>query len=89
MINEPLVVPPPRVEPTFQQAKGVSVAANWKGRVVSLEELVKGIASGKANLNLVMPNETAINQLARATRGTLQVPGLRFFNQSTVRTSRR
>jgi hypothetical protein len=89
MIAAPLVVPPARVEPAFQQAKGVTVAANWKGEVTSLEALVKGIAGGKANLNLVMANEPAINQLARATRGTLQIPGIHFFSQSTVRAARR
>ena len=89
MINAPLVVAPPQAQPAFQHAKGVTVAANWKGEVVSLEVLVKAIAAGKANINLVMANETAINQLARATRGTLAVPGIRFFSQSTVRAARR
>jgi len=89
MIDAPLNVEPPRVEPTFQPARGVSMAANWKGETVSLDVLVKAVAAGKANLSLVMPNEVAINQLARATRGTLQVPGIRFFNEPTVRTGRR
>jgi hypothetical protein len=83
MMNEPLVVAPARVEPAFQPAKGVSVAANWKGEVTSIEALVKGIATGTANISLVMANEPAINQLARATRGTLQVPGIRFFSESS------
>jgi hypothetical protein len=89
MINAPLVVAPPRVEPAFQQAKGVSVAANWKAEVTSLKDLVKAIASDKASLNLVMPNETAINQLARATRNTLQIRGIRFYTESVVRAGRR
>jgi hypothetical protein len=89
MINAPLVVAPPRVEPTFQQAKGVSIAANWKGEVVSLEQLVKAIAAGQANIGLVTANETAINQLAKATRGTLAVPGIRFFSAPVVRAGRR
>jgi hypothetical protein len=89
MCNVPLIVEPPRVEPTFQPAKGVSMAANWKGEVTSLEVLVKAIAAGKANLVMVIPNDVAINQIARATRGTLQVPGIRFFNQATIRAGRR
>jgi len=89
MINEPLMAQPACVEPAFQPAKGVSVAANWKGEVTSLELLVKGIAGGKANLNLVTPNHSAISQLARATRGTLQVPGIRFFSESVVRAGRK
>jgi hypothetical protein len=89
MVNAPLMVTPPAVEPTFQQARGVTTAVNWKGQVVSLELLVKAIVAGKANISLVMANEVAINLLARATRGTLQVPGIRFFSQSTVRAGRR
>lgn len=83
----PVVAPaPPR--PTFQRAAGVSTASNWKGQCFSPALLVKAIADGKANINLVSANETAINALARATRGTLQVPGIRFFNEPTVRTRR-
>jgi hypothetical protein len=89
MIAAPLVVAPARVEPAFQQAKGVSVAANWKGEVTSLGALVKAVAENKASIGLVMPNETAINQLAKATRGTLVIPGIRFFSESVVRAGRR
>lgn len=78
--NAPLAVVPAVVEPAFQQAKGVSVAANWKGQVTSMESLVKAIAAGKANLNLVTANEVVIGQLARATRGTLVIPGVRFYS---------
>jgi hypothetical protein len=88
LISSPLVVAPPRIEPTFQQAKGVSVSANWRGEVVSLEALVKAVAAGNASINLVQANEPAINQLARPTRGTLPVPGVRFYSQSTVRASK-
>jgi hypothetical protein len=88
MINAPLVVAPPRVEPAFQAARRITTAVNWKGQVTSLEALVKAIAAGKANIGLVMANETAINQLARATRGTLEVPGVRFFHEPVVRAGR-
>lgn len=87
--NEPLPVVMPDVsEPVFQKAAGISTAANWKGTCISLQQLVKAIAEGKANLNLVSDNPTAINQLARATRGTLQVPGIRFYNEPSVRVRR-
>ena len=89
MIAAPLVVTPPQVEPSFQHAKGVSTAMNWKGQVTSLESLVKAIAAGQANVNLVKPDESAINALARATRGTLQIPGIRFYHESIVRASTR
>lgn len=89
MIAAPLPVIRPQEQPAFQSARGISTATNWKGEVVSLEKLVKAIAAGKANIGLVMANEVSINQLARATRGTLEVPGIRFFTQATVRAGRR
>jgi len=89
MIAAPLPLIQPEVQPAFQSAKGVTTAMNWKGEVTSLPELVKANATGKANISLVMPNETAVGQLARATRGSLQVPGIRFFTESVVRAGRR
>jgi translation initiation factor IF-2 len=89
MVNAPLTVAPPRVEPAFQPAKGVSVAANWKGEVTSLRALVKAIAEGKADLHLVKANDAAINEKARVTRGTLVIPGVRFFSEPVVRAGRR
>ena len=89
MIAAPLVVAPSQVQPAFQAARGITSATNWKGEVISLEALVKAIAAGKASITLVTPCEVAINQLARATRGTLEVPGIRFFSQPVVRAGRR
>jgi hypothetical protein len=89
MIAAPLALVVPQAPPAFQQAKGVSIAATWKGQVTSLEALVRAIAAGQASINLVQPNEPAINQLARATRGTLQVSGICFFSEPVVRAGRR
>jgi hypothetical protein len=89
MIAAPLSVAPAEAEPAFHAARGISTAVNWRGQVTSLGALVKAIAAGKANISLVMANEPAINQLARATRGTLEVPGIRFFSQPVVRAGRR
>lgn len=74
--------------PAFQRAAGISTANNWKGECISIAQLVQAIAAGKANINLVAANGTAINALARATRGTLTVPGIKFFNEPTVRARR-
>ena len=89
MATAPLPLVMPVVEPQFQPVRGISTATNWKGEVTHLLALVKAIAAGEASLSLISPNETAINQLARATRGTLVVPGVRFYEVSTVRAGRR
>jgi hypothetical protein len=86
---EPLPMVVPEAPPsTFQRAAGISTANNWKGVCFSLPQLVRAIADGRANISLVTDNATAINALARATRGTLAVPGIRFFNEPTVRARR-
>jgi hypothetical protein len=87
MIAAPLPLIEPQAPPAFQAARGITTVVSWKG--TSLETLVKAIAAGKASISLVMANETAINQLARATRGTLNVPGINFFTESIVRAGRR
>jgi hypothetical protein len=89
MVNAPLVVAPPRVQPAFQQAKGITTAVTWKGEVTSLAALVKAISEGKADLHLVQANQAGINEKARATRGTLVIPGVRFFSEPVVRAGRR
>jgi hypothetical protein len=89
MIAEPLPVTIPKPQRAFQPARGITTATSWYGEVTSLEALIKAVAENKASTNLLMPNQVAIGELARATRGTLEVPGIRFFKQSVVRAGRR
>jgi hypothetical protein len=49
---------------------------------------VKAIAKGEASITLVAADTSAINSLARATRGTLAVPGIRFYDEAKVRARR-
>lgn len=77
------------VAPTVLHVKGVSMADSWKAQVTNLLELVKAVAEGRAPVNLVMPNETALGQIARATKGSMAIPGVRIFNDPGVRAGRR
>lgn len=89
LIAEPLPVvvrePPPQ---TFQRAAGISTAGVWKGEVFSMAALVRAIARGEASIGLIAADQSAINAQARATRGTLQIPGIRFYNEAAVRARR-
>jgi hypothetical protein len=42
------------------------------------------VAEGKAPAWFLVPNMTAINQWARATKGTVQIPGVRVVNDRQV-----
>lgn len=78
----PYVPPPPKVS-------GVSSRTNWKAECTSLRDLV--IAAGKAAergddtlLAYLLPNSTALGGVARATKGAVKVPGVRFWDEATV-----
>jgi hypothetical protein len=68
--------------------RGASVRENWKCELTNKLELVKFVAANPSFLNLVDFNQTAGNQLAKAQKSGLRIPGLRAFND-VVLTKRR
>jgi len=58
------------------KVEGVSYRSTWSARVVDLAALVKAVAEGRAEIGLVMANETALNGLARALKNSMSVPGV-------------
>lgn len=76
--------PAPIVAPLYQKSQGVTMRDNWKAEVTSVSELCKAIAEGKASENLVLPNQPALNSLARAMRAAMNVPGVRAVNDRGV-----
>jgi len=76
-------------QPVFQapepvQATGTAFKTTWKAEVVDLPTLLKSIAEGRAPLGLISVNESALNQYARGVKGTMPVPGLKFFEEKTM-----
>jgi hypothetical protein len=68
---------------------GVSFRETWRIEVVDKLALVKAIAARPDLVNLVDPNQTALNHLARAHKNTLELPGVRVWCELTVAASRR
>lgn len=64
-----------------QKTAGMSYRDNWKGDVDDMSLLLKAIVEGKAPITLVQPDSKAINQIAKATKGKQDIPGVRFFNE--------
>ena len=71
------VVAPAPVAPA-QMAAGTIQTTRYTAEVTDLMALVKAIAAGMAPVEWVSANETALNALARATKGTAMVPGVTF-----------
>lgn len=74
---------PTSVIPSLK-VKGVSSRANWKAEVTDLLKLVKAVSKGQAPINLLTVDISAANRYAKVIRDTLEVQGLRFYNDETL-----
>jgi len=63
-----------------EKSDGVSYRDVWGAEVVSLMELVKAVAAGKAPLNAIQANESYLGQWARMSKGTESLPGVKVTN---------
>lgn len=75
----PVFVPPPAV--AAPKAQGVSFRDDWSAEVVDLLALVKAVASGHQPLALLQANVPALNQMAKALKGSMAVPGIRVTSR--------
>ena len=76
--------PAPVAHPTYEKAQGISTREVWSARIDSIVELCKAIAEGRASAELVLPNTTALNGMARAMRSTMNVPGVTAVCDTTL-----
>lgn len=89
-LDEPVIVTEAiEVAPTYEKRSDVLYRDNWSGEVTDLKALVKYIAKNPTFLNLIQVNQTAVNQLARSMKGTLDVPGIKPVNKKVVASSSR
>ncbi len=56
---------------------GLKYTEHWSAEVIDLAKLVKAVAEGKQPITLLAANQTALNQMARAQKGAMNVPGVR------------
>lgn len=89
ILQAPRLITPPPVAPTYTPSKKVTIRTTWKGEVTDMMRLLKAIVAGKAPVGLIMGDESAINKLAGSGKGTLNVPGIRFYPVDKTITRRR
>ncbi len=85
-IETPTVAPRPVFVPTAPlpakpTADGVSFRDTWKAEVTDLMALVRAVATGTQPITLLSANTVALNQMARALKGAMSVPGVRAVNE--------
>mgnify|MGYP001601365998 CR=1 FL=1 len=75
VVPEPIFVPSPQIE--MPKAEGISTREVWRAEVVDLPALIAAVAAGQQSLALLLPNQVALNQMARAQKGMLAIPGVK------------
>jgi hypothetical protein len=67
-----------------QRTKGISTQKRWRAEVYDLRALCQAIGEGTQPTELVLANMTALNSLARALKGAMNVPGVRAVSKGSV-----
>ncbi len=85
IISQPIEAPAVSVAVSVPKVQGVTYRDNWKAHaVIDVKVLAAAVASGQAPTAFLAPDVTAINQFGRATKGTHDVPGIRWFNDRQI-----
>jgi len=86
-------IPPPVVPtivvPKEKKPEGVSYVDNWKAEVVDFKLLVEAVAKGNLPIDVLLPNNSYINQSAKALKGFMNWPGVSVKKERNVRVSTR
>lgn len=89
VLSAPVQVTAPMVAaPTYERSSAVVYKDNWGGEVTDLWALIKAVAKDKSKINLLQVNQPALNQLAKALKETMSIPGVRPVNNKVVATGR-
>ena len=79
-----VVAPPPRV----QRVVGSATVYSYTAEVTDLNALISEVAAGRASRNYLQANLPALNQWARATKGSERIPGVQVIKTASMRDTR-
>lgn len=71
-------------QPTYKKSNNISTSQRWHAEVVDMRLLCDAIVQGKASVNLVKPDMAALNSMARAMKGTMNIPGVKAVSETSV-----
>lgn len=72
------------VAPAAPKAAGIATRDNWVAEVTDFAALVKAAAERPDLVALLLPNDKALNQMAKALKEAGSVPGVRFYNDPVI-----
>lgn len=88
VLEQPVMTAPVQVARAVPKVAGIVHRENWSARVTSLIALVRFIATHPEHVNLIQPNQAALNSLARSMKANLRIDGVQPVNTPTVAASR-
>jgi hypothetical protein len=85
ILEQPIEAPVVSVAKTMPKVAGVSYSDRWEAHpAINVRQLAAAVAAGTVPPTFLVPDMTAINAFARATKGTQAVPGVKFWNNRRV-----
>ena len=63
---------------------GSHIRVNWAGKVVDFDALIDGVANGSLSSSLLKVDQAALNKLAAATKGLMDIPGVKWRVDKTL-----
>ena len=70
----------PQVAPNIPKVEGISMAENWAFEIVNKDLIPR---------EYMIPDEVTLGKVARATRGSLHIPGIRIYSYKGVKASKK
>lgn len=74
------IVQAPTVVREQSKVAGISMRTLWRARVVDASLVPR---------EYMLPNETALNKVAEATKGSIKIPGVEIYSEQSVAASRK
>lgn len=84
ILNAPVEVAPIVAPPPSPKVAGVSYRENWSAQVTDTMALIKAVAAGEQPVTLLQVNLPALNQMARALKGAMRLPGVKAVCEKVV-----
>ena len=80
--QEPVYVPPVVVPKSVPKMAGGPVYREvWAAEIVDIKALCMAVATGKASTECVTGNMVALNRMAVALKGTMNIPGVKAYSR--------
>ncbi len=73
------------VESQKKQTSQTTMVETWEAEIYDKLSLIEAVAKGEQSMELLEVNRPALNQIARAQKDTMKIPGVRSVCKKTIR----